>query len=315
MLIAVSLAFSLASLWGVALSVGFWISAVAVLQRMGKADPMLRQVYMRHIRYRPFYPAKSGLFRRVCKRRPVEVVSLNLCTGADRLCTGFFRGGTECKDSEHRRKPRGLADLLLPYALIDDGILLQQDGSLLAGWSYRGPDMMSAAAAEMDALSARLNQCSASAPAGWCSATPFDLAHPDTRSMAPSRIPSARVIDDERRQQFMAEGAHFESEYFLTLTYLPPAEVEERAKGWLFEGRGAYDSAKTAAQHLERFRTKVDMFENVFGTLFQTERLKRSPSRTTSAKQHVHDRLLRYLRRCDQRPRSSVRAARDSRAI
>ena len=63
--------------------------------------------------------------------------------------------------NEHRRTPRGLADLLLPYALIEDGILLQQDGSLLTGWSFRGPDMMSAAAAEMDALSARLNQCPA----------------------------------------------------------------------------------------------------------------------------------------------------------
>ena len=60
-LVAVSLAFSLASVWGAALSVGFWVSAVAVFQRMGKADPMMRQVYMRHIRYRSFYPAKSGL--------------------------------------------------------------------------------------------------------------------------------------------------------------------------------------------------------------------------------------------------------------
>jgi type IV secretion system protein VirB4 len=58
---------------------------------------------------------------------------------------------------EYRTTPRGLADLLLPYALVDDGILLQQDGSLVAGWAYRGPDMMSAAAAEMDALSAHLN--------------------------------------------------------------------------------------------------------------------------------------------------------------
>ena len=58
---AVSLAFSLASWWGVCLSIGFWLAAVAVFQRMGKADPLLRQVYMRHIRYRPFYPAKSGL--------------------------------------------------------------------------------------------------------------------------------------------------------------------------------------------------------------------------------------------------------------
>src|SRR5271154_860711 len=63
--------------------------------------------------------------------------------------------------NEHRDNPRGLADLLLPHALIDDGILLQQDGSLLTGWTYRGPDMMSAAPAEMDALSARLNSVAA----------------------------------------------------------------------------------------------------------------------------------------------------------
>jgi type IV secretory pathway TrbD component len=70
-LVAVSLAFSLASLWGVALSIGFWISAVAVFQRMGKADPMMRHVYMRHIRYRSFYPAKSGLLS-TCLQMPAR---------------------------------------------------------------------------------------------------------------------------------------------------------------------------------------------------------------------------------------------------
>ena len=63
-LIAVSLAFSLGTWWGLGMSVAFWIGAVAVLQRMGKGDPLLRQIYLRHIRYRPFYPAKSGLFAR-----------------------------------------------------------------------------------------------------------------------------------------------------------------------------------------------------------------------------------------------------------
>jgi type IV secretion system protein TrbD len=61
-LVSVSLAFSLATFWGFVVAFAFWIAAIAVLQRMGKADPMLRQVYMRHIRYRPFYPAKSGMF-------------------------------------------------------------------------------------------------------------------------------------------------------------------------------------------------------------------------------------------------------------
>jgi type IV secretion system protein VirB4 len=200
--------------------------------------------------------------------------------------------------NEHRTKPRGLADLLLPYALIDDGVLLQQDGSLLAGWSYRGPDMMSAAAAEMDALSARLNHV-LRLGSGWmvqCDAIrscapgyPEGGAFPD---------PVTRVIDEERRQQFMDEGAHFESDYFLTLTYLPPPEAEERAKGWLFDGKAAYSSRKTAAQHLERFRLKVDMFENIFGQLFQTERLQRITVSDDFGGEHVHDQLLRYLRRC-----------------
>ena len=62
LLVSVSLAFALATWWGVVLTAALWASAVAVLKRMGKADPQLRQVYLRHIRYRAFYPAKSGLY-------------------------------------------------------------------------------------------------------------------------------------------------------------------------------------------------------------------------------------------------------------
>ena len=138
---------------------------------------------------------------------------------------------------ESRRLPHGLADLLLPFALIDDGILLQQDGSLLTGWSYRGPDMLSASTAEMEALSARLN-AALRLGTGWmvqCDAIRSRAPGYPERGSFPD--PVTRVIDDERRQQFMQEGAHFESEYFLTLTYLPPLAAEERLKGWLYEGR------------------------------------------------------------------------------
>ena len=61
-LFSAMLIFALVTWWGVAAGVALWVVAVAVLSRMGKADPMLRQVYVRHVRYRPFYPAKSGLF-------------------------------------------------------------------------------------------------------------------------------------------------------------------------------------------------------------------------------------------------------------
>ncbi|HTA42152.1 MAG TPA: conjugal transfer protein TrbD [Bryobacteraceae bacterium] len=70
-LIAVSLAFSLGTWWGFGVAVVFWLAAVAVLQRMGKADPLLRQVYMRHIRYHTFYPAKSGVYS-TCLETPAN---------------------------------------------------------------------------------------------------------------------------------------------------------------------------------------------------------------------------------------------------
>lgn len=61
LMISGGLAFSLASWWGIGLAVALWIGSMAALQRMGKADPLLRPVYLRHIRYAAHYPAKSGL--------------------------------------------------------------------------------------------------------------------------------------------------------------------------------------------------------------------------------------------------------------
>ena len=63
-LTAACLAFTLATWWGIVVGMAFWLVAVAVLSRMGKADPMLRHVYLRHICYVGYYPAKSRLTSR-----------------------------------------------------------------------------------------------------------------------------------------------------------------------------------------------------------------------------------------------------------
>jgi type IV secretion system protein TrbD len=56
-LMAAVLVFALANWWGVTLGVGLWIGSVAVLSRVGKADPLMRKVYLRHVRYQSHYPA------------------------------------------------------------------------------------------------------------------------------------------------------------------------------------------------------------------------------------------------------------------
>lgn len=58
-LLAAMLVFALVTWWGVIAGVALWFASVAVLLRMGKADPLMRQVYLRHVRYQSFYPAKG----------------------------------------------------------------------------------------------------------------------------------------------------------------------------------------------------------------------------------------------------------------
>lgn len=44
------------------IGLGVWLITVGFLQWMAKADPYLSKVYLRHIRYRPYYPARSRPF-------------------------------------------------------------------------------------------------------------------------------------------------------------------------------------------------------------------------------------------------------------
>ena len=49
--------------------------------------------------------------------------------------------------------------------------------------------------------------------------------------------PVSALVDEERRAQFEEHGAHFDSAYYLTFVFLPPAENTARAESWLYEGR------------------------------------------------------------------------------
>lgn len=40
-----------------------WFSAIPVLRWMAKSDPHMTNIYLRHIRYRGYYPARSRPYR------------------------------------------------------------------------------------------------------------------------------------------------------------------------------------------------------------------------------------------------------------
>ena len=60
-ILSAMLAFVIATWWSAIAGMLFWMFSVAVLNRLGKADPLMRQTYLRHVGYQAFYPAKSAV--------------------------------------------------------------------------------------------------------------------------------------------------------------------------------------------------------------------------------------------------------------
>ncbi len=63
-LATVILMFVVLTWYSVLLGLAIWIAVVGVLRIMAKADPMMRQVYLRHIGYRPSYRPTTSPWRR-----------------------------------------------------------------------------------------------------------------------------------------------------------------------------------------------------------------------------------------------------------
>ena len=138
--------------------------------------------------------------------------------------------------AEYRRRSQCLADFLPWAALVEQGAVLNKDGSFQRTARFRGPDLDSATPAELVATTARLNNALRRLGSDWAI---FTEAQREPANRYPeSRFPdpASRLVDAERRAQFEEEGAHFESRYFLTLLWLPPADEAARAEGWLYEG-------------------------------------------------------------------------------
>jgi type IV secretion system protein VirB4 len=165
--------------------------------------------------------------------------------------------------AEYRKRPALLADYLPWAALVAKGVVLNKDGSFQRTARFRGPDLDSATPAELVGTTARLNNALRRLGSGWAI---FVEAQRDAANRYPeSRFPDAvsALVDAERKAQFEEEGAHFESAYFLTLCWLPPAEDAARAEAWLYEGRakGGVDSREVLRGFIDRTSRVLQLVE------------------------------------------------------
>jgi len=139
--------------------------------------------------------------------------------------------------AEYRRKGSSLADYLPWAALIAPGVVLNKDGSFQRTARFRGPDLDSATPAELVGTTARLNNALRRLGSNW--AIFVDAQRNPATEYPDSHFPDAAsaLVDLERKQQLEEAGVLFESSYFLTFVWLPPAEEASRIESWLYEGR------------------------------------------------------------------------------
>lgn len=155
------------------------------------------------------------------------------------------------KVREDRTETRGVADVL-PYGfLVAPGVILNKDGALLAGWRYRGPDTAAATADDLAELSEYIAHAFEQVGDGWG----FHVSEFRRESISYPRagvFPDAVswLVDEERRRSYESGGLHYESDYFIVATYLPPPDRYSKLLTLFVEGaeRGEVDWTVVLAQ-------------------------------------------------------------------
>ncbi|MDK2126638.1 VirB4 family type IV secretion/conjugal transfer ATPase [Parachitinimonas caeni] len=202
---------------------------------------------------------------------------------------------------------QSLPDLLNFALLPEDGIMQNKDGSLMAAWYFRGEDLDSATPAELAAISARINGVLTSLGNGWmlnCDA----IRRPATAYPVAGHFPdrTSRLIDEERRVQHEGEGRHFETNYALTLTFLPPLNASNKIIDLIYDDDLRDDSeAGQALRILAQFKRRLDDFEHALSTCLRMRRMRGISYVDRFGKTVVEDELLQYLEFCvsgEQRP-------------
>ncbi|RWG35003.1 conjugal transfer protein TrbE [Mesorhizobium sp.] len=164
--------------------------------------------------------------------------------------------------AEYRRTASRLADYLPWVALVGEGVVLNKDGSFQRSARFRGPDLDSAVAAELVAVAGRINNAFRRLGSGWGIFVEAQRHEAATYPQSMFPDPASAMVDAERKADFEEAGAHFESSYFLTFLYLPPAEEAARTEAWLYEGR-----ERSGVDPLEILRAFTDRTDRVLALL------------------------------------------------
>ncbi|MEJ2118521.1 MAG: transporter, partial [Alphaproteobacteria bacterium] len=193
----------------------------------------------------------------------------------------------------------GVADLLPWATLMDDGLVINKDGSLMAGWLFKGPDVASLTPAMKNAITRHLNNTGLLGDgfAFWIETVRMPAADYPRAEHSHFPDPVSAAIDEERRRQFLAEGAHYETGQAVILVYRPPIRHQSRIISSLYSGGG--EAAPVGDQQVEIFQRACQQLEDILGdVLLNFRRMGALRFVDRNGREHHQDELVNFLYRC-----------------
>lgn len=190
---------------------------------------------------------------------------------------------------EHKKVHDKLSDVLPWAALVAPDVVLNKDGSFLSCFKYRGPDLDSSTPEERIVKAAHINNVLRRLGTGW--AVYAEAQRRVVNSYPDSDFPDplSRLIDETRREAF-GSNQHYESSYYLTFIFMPPAERTTKMAGKFISS----DSEESINYDLilENFRAQVgqalDLLTRQFPEVYllETDELLTYLHSTISTKNH-----------------------------
>jgi type IV secretion system protein VirB4 len=192
---------------------------------------------------------------------------------------GFFISFLNAFDMRPYREKRNRLSSFCPWAFFvgafEEGIVLLKGGALTRCYSFTCPDLGSASAQSINAVSFFFNEAVKKLGNGWC-------VHFESQRALSTEYPGSRwtniagfLIDMRRQENFSTREAHFVNRYFLTLTCRLKSEIYAKTNSLLYKkskdtaGGEGYYNLESCKKELQAFRDETDAcIAHLLGRIF-----------------------------------------------
>ena len=165
---------------------------------------------------------------------------------------------------EYQDEKKKLSTYIPWIAMIDEGVILNKNGTFQKTLKFRGYDLDSATIYELQNSNGRLNNILARFEGNWTMHIEARRVHSKEYESTEIENFALKLIDDERKNKFQS-GTYFESEYYLTLTYLTSVDTEKKLKNFFIEEE---KTAENIDKSLENFKKEFKEIKGLFKDLF-----------------------------------------------